>query len=145
MNLISANNNTIRGNLIGTDVTGTAAVPNSGDGAAVIVQLGSTGNLIGGFTAADRNVISGNAFSGVWLLGGGTNGNTVAGNYIGTDSRGTGLITGTVAWYKGEGSGSDVLGAHNGTLVNGRPLQRPQQLSASDSIRIGDTEYRYQE
>src|SRR4051812_37736249 len=29
------------------------------------------------------------------------------------------------------------MGSTNGTLVNGRPLQRPQQLSASDSIRIG--------
>jgi FHA domain-containing protein len=37
------------------------------------------------------------------------------------------------------------MGSTNGTLVNGRPLQRPQQLSKSDSIRIGDTEYRYQE
>ena len=37
------------------------------------------------------------------------------------------------------------MGSTNGTLVNGRPLQRPMQLSASDSIRIGDTEYRYQE
>ena len=37
------------------------------------------------------------------------------------------------------------MGSTNGTLVNGRQLKRPQQLSASDSIRIGDTEYRYQE
>ena len=37
------------------------------------------------------------------------------------------------------------MGSTNGTLVNGRQLKRPQQLSTSDSIRIGDTEYRYQE
>src|SRR3954454_12936389 len=37
------------------------------------------------------------------------------------------------------------MGSTNGTYLNGRQLERPQQLSASDSIRIGDTEYRYQE
>jgi hypothetical protein len=37
------------------------------------------------------------------------------------------------------------LGSTNGTLLNGRQLKRPQQLSTSDSIRIGDTEYRYEE
>src|SRR3954463_13559749 len=37
------------------------------------------------------------------------------------------------------------MGSTNGTYLNGRQLKRPQQLSVSDSIRIGDTEYRYQE
>src|SRR4051794_20171493 len=37
------------------------------------------------------------------------------------------------------------MGSTNGTFLNGRQLKRPQQLSVSDSIRIGDTEYRYQE
>ena len=37
------------------------------------------------------------------------------------------------------------MGSTNGTFLNGRQLKRPQQLSASDSIRIGDTEYRYEE
>ena len=37
------------------------------------------------------------------------------------------------------------MGSTNGTYLNGRQLERPQQLSESDSIRIGDTEYRYQE
>jgi hypothetical protein len=36
-------------------------------------------------------------------------------------------------------------GSTNGTYLNGRQLERPQQLSVKDSIRIGDTEYRYQE
>ena len=37
------------------------------------------------------------------------------------------------------------MGSTNGTYLNGREVKRPEQLSASDSIRIGDTEYRYQE
>jgi pSer/pThr/pTyr-binding forkhead associated (FHA) protein len=37
------------------------------------------------------------------------------------------------------------MGSTNGTYLNGRQLKRPEQLSVADSIRIGDTEYRYQE
>lgn len=37
------------------------------------------------------------------------------------------------------------MGSTNGTYLNGRQLKRPEQLSIADSIRIGDTEYRYQE
>jgi hypothetical protein len=37
------------------------------------------------------------------------------------------------------------VGSTNGTYLNGRQLKRPEQLSSSDSIRIGDTEYRYRE
>jgi FHA domain len=37
------------------------------------------------------------------------------------------------------------MGSTNGTYLNGRQLERPEQLSVSDSIRIGDTEYRYRE
>ncbi len=37
------------------------------------------------------------------------------------------------------------LGSTNGTYLNGKQLRRPEQLSVGDTIRIGDTEYRYQE
>jgi hypothetical protein len=37
------------------------------------------------------------------------------------------------------------MGSTNGTFLNGRPLRRPEQLKVADTIRIGDTEYRYQE
>jgi hypothetical protein len=37
------------------------------------------------------------------------------------------------------------MGSTNGTYLNGRPLRRPEQLKVADTIRIGDTEYRYQE
>jgi len=37
------------------------------------------------------------------------------------------------------------MGSTNGTYLNGKPLKRPEQLKSSDSIRIGDTEYRYRE
>jgi pSer/pThr/pTyr-binding forkhead associated (FHA) protein len=37
------------------------------------------------------------------------------------------------------------MGSTNGTFLNGRQLRKPEQLKVADSIRIGDTEYRYQE
>jgi hypothetical protein len=37
------------------------------------------------------------------------------------------------------------VGSTNGTYLNGRQLRRAEQLKMADSIRIGDTEYRYRE
>ncbi len=37
------------------------------------------------------------------------------------------------------------MGSTNGTYLNGRQLKKPEQLKVADTIRIGDTEYRYQE
>jgi pSer/pThr/pTyr-binding forkhead associated (FHA) protein len=37
------------------------------------------------------------------------------------------------------------LDSTNGTFLNERQLERPERLQPSDSIRVGDTEYRYQE
>jgi hypothetical protein len=86
-------NDTIQGDLVGTDVSGTLAEGNVSIG--VLVE--SAGNTIGGLTAAARNVISANSFQavgggydfgGVDLSSGGI-GNVVEGNFIGTDVTGT--------------------------------------------------------
>ncbi len=37
------------------------------------------------------------------------------------------------------------MGSTNGTYLNGRQLRKPERLRGSDTVRIGDTEYRYQE
>jgi hypothetical protein len=37
------------------------------------------------------------------------------------------------------------MGSTNGTFLNGRQLRKPEQLKVADVVRIGDTEYRYQE
>ena len=83
----SASSNTVQGNLIGTDVTGNAAL---GGNAGVVVAGGASGNLIGGETAAARNVISGNA-TGVSIsnsISGGATANLVQGNFTLVDSQG---------------------------------------------------------
>jgi pSer/pThr/pTyr-binding forkhead associated (FHA) protein len=37
------------------------------------------------------------------------------------------------------------MGSTNGTYLNGRQLTSSQRLKPADVVRIGDTEYRYQE
>ncbi len=75
--------NLILGNLIGTAATGAAGL---GDGAQGITVAGGSNTTIGGAAAGARNVISGNVSDGILLTGG--SGNTVLGNYIGTDAAG---------------------------------------------------------
>lgn len=81
------NNNTLSSCFIGTDVTGTSGV---GSGVGVIINRNATGNLIGGDTPNDRNIISGNA-TGI-QVDIGASGNTIKGNYIGTNKAGTSVI-----------------------------------------------------
>jgi pSer/pThr/pTyr-binding forkhead associated (FHA) protein len=37
------------------------------------------------------------------------------------------------------------MGSTNGTYLNGRRVRGAERLKVADSIRIGDTEWRYQE
>ncbi len=79
---------TVRGNYIGTNVAGTAAI---GNGAAGISFINGAQNIVvGGTSAADRNIISGNVGAGVSISGSASNrGIAIVGNYIGTDVSGT--------------------------------------------------------
>ncbi len=78
--------NTISGNYIGTDRGGSNAVPNGGAG--VYLGPGSQHNIVGGDSAGERNVISGNGFDGVYISGISALHNTISGNYIGSDKDG---------------------------------------------------------
>lgn len=76
--------NIISGNYIGLAATGTMILGNEDTG---VVLDQASGNRIGGDLAGERNVISGNRSSGVYVKGGGEN--SLLGNYIGTDASGT--------------------------------------------------------
>ncbi|NIM94969.1 MAG: hypothetical protein GTO18_14810 [Anaerolineales bacterium] len=80
-------NNTVIGNYIGTDITGTAAIGNGGEGGVVIIR-GAQNNILGRDVDGERNVISGNKYDGVYIGDSGTVDNIVSGNYIGTDASG---------------------------------------------------------
>lgn len=104
--------NVVRGNYIGIDASGAVAIPN---GHGVLIEDGAQGNTVGGNTAAERNVISGNEDAGVLIEGTGTDGNIVSGNFIGTDASGE-IAVGNVSGVRiGDGAqGSTVGGGTNG-------------------------------
>ena len=79
--------NSILGNYIGVNSAGTASVAN---GTGIILQT-VTNTTIGGADFGARNVISGNADSGI-LIADGATGTQVRGNLIGTNSSGTDAI-----------------------------------------------------
>src|SRR5262249_3975302 len=92
--------NTISGNYIGTDITGTAKIPNGGNGVRITANpsTGTPGTVVGGTTAttgtAPGNLISGNGGDGVLVTGTSNQavdvtGTQIAGNLIGTDKNGT--------------------------------------------------------
>lgn len=89
--LVGAGAATVQGNIIGINVAGTAASPNAGGG---ITAAGSGAHLIGGSTAAERNIVSGNTGTGISVSSTAT-GVTVRGNYVGTDAAGTAAIPNT--------------------------------------------------
>jgi len=99
--------NTISGNYIGTDVTGTVALGNMSDGIWIIDNASS--NTVGGTTEGERNIISGNNAGGMAIFGEGTSNNIVIGNYIGTD------VTGTTALGNARGI-TIMLGASSNTI-----------------------------
>ncbi len=82
--LSSGSNNKVQGNYIGTDVTGKLSLGNGWRG--IDISSGSSNNLIGGSTSAERNVISGNTQDGVRIYQG--SGNQIRGNYIGIGADG---------------------------------------------------------
>jgi hypothetical protein len=120
--------NVVIGNFIGTDVNGIAALGNAHGG--VSIDWGAQQNRIGGTTAGEKNLISGNDDSGVSIGGGGTMSNTVSGNYIGTDVNGTtGLGN---AWM-----GVDIRGGAQATTVGGRTAGERNIISSNGFVGVG--------
>jgi hypothetical protein len=130
----------VQGNYIGTDYTGTKDLGNAWRG--IDISNGSSNNVIGGATSAERNVISGNDHDGVRLYQGSNN--KIQGNYIGLAANGssalpnaqdgvrliecsTTSITGNRIGYNG-GYGVNNWGG-SGTTMSGNTLVSDALLS----------------
>ena len=144
---LGTNGNVASGNFIGTNATGTAAIPN---GAGVVVQLQAANNTIGGPQVAERNVISGNSQMGVQFVNAGTTGNRVLGNFIGTNATGTGAVpNGAYGVDVSNTAGGNMIGGEQtgeGNVISGnslsgvasagpRPTPAPTRSSATSSER----------
>ncbi len=116
-----ARGNLVQGNLIGSG-DGTLADRNRWWG----IYLGGAGNTIGGSTPGAGNVISGNGYdagddgSGIYIV---STGNTISGNFIGTD------VTGTFAVQNTNGikdmAGGNMIGGTSpgaGNVISGNPM-----------------------
>jgi hypothetical protein len=106
--VVSSTGNVIEGNFIGLLPNGTTSAGNGGDGIQIV---SAASNLVGGSPPPARNLLSGNAGSGVDLLGVGTTGNLVQGNLIGTDRTGTASL--------GNGRGALVQGGAANNTIGG--------------------------
>ena len=107
---VGVTNNVVQGNLIGVNLAGTAALPNSQVG--IFIYGGASANAIGGANPHEGNLLSGNLLEGVYLSDTGTTGNLVQGNYVGTD------ITGSNAVPNGD-IGVGVWNGASGNLIVG--------------------------
>jgi hypothetical protein len=87
---VYSNSTVIKGNYIGINQAGTAAIANGGVG----IRLESNNNTIGGTTSADGNVISGNTGDGILEDSTFRNADstTIKNNYIGINAAGTAAV-----------------------------------------------------
>jgi titin len=117
--------NRVQGNYIGINASGTAAVSNTWAG--IEIFGGAQSNLIGGYEAAARNVISGNGLQGILVSDPGTVGNVIAGNYVGLNPAGTAALPNGWAGVEiAGGAQSNLLGglvAGAGNVISGNTLQ----------------------
>jgi hypothetical protein len=97
----------ITGNLIGTNPTGTAALDNTQFNQGVGIQIHSARNtIVGGPSAAERNIVSGNGSFAFEING--SVGDRVEGNYVGVDITGTVAIGNGIRETGGNGAGSGM-------------------------------------
>ena len=105
----STNHNIVIGNFVGTDPTGLYAIPNNFDG--IHIDMQAKHNRIGGTTASERNLVSGNLRSGIRIERVGTDSNLVIGNWTGVTVNGTdSLRNGECGIVLAGGAGHNIIG-----------------------------------
>lgn len=127
-----ASSNTVIGNTVGLNAAGSAAIGNN-NGISVLSE-GTSSNIIGGDTAAKRNIVSGNRATGIYLADQASQ-NSVIGNWIGLSKAGTTAIGNTF-------SGVTVQRKAVNNIVGGTASGHPNVIcgNGGDGISIWDSE-----
>jgi hypothetical protein len=145
---LTSSSNTIAGNYIGLSADGNSSAGNGTDGLAIFSSIAGTsanGNVIGGTTAADRNVISGNR-TGIAINsqdGSDASGNTIEGNFVGTNAAGTSGISNSgdgILLNNSHGSSilnNNVIGGTTGTTPGGACTGACNVISANGANGVG--------
>lgn len=123
--LSGSDDNTIAGNLIGTDPTGTTAMGNGYEG---LLVNGVSGTTIGGTNDRNRNIIAANGRSGIQITGGASS-TTITGNYIGVAEDGETAMGNGV---NGSHSGIKIINGASGTTIGG-------SASGAENVISGNT------
>jgi len=119
----ASQSNTVEGNYIGTDATGTEARPN---GTGILISVANK-NTIGGQSTGSGNVVSGNTGVGIDVQGVTVSGNKIYGNLVGTTAAGTAPLPNasgirlrncTAANHVGTSGGGNVISGNTGNGVN---------------------------
>jgi titin len=116
---VPATNNVVEGNYVGTDAAGDAVVANAADGISLV--WGAQGNTIGGSAPGAGNLVSGNGRIGISVFDT-SGGNSIEGNYVGTNAAGTGALGGNPECGIVLISGSNTVGgtsAGAGNVISG--------------------------
>lgn len=105
--------NTFRNNLVGTNAAGTDTIPND---VGLLLAGGAKYNTIGGSNAGDRNVISGNYYTGIEITDNTTKYNEITGNYIGVDISGNTALPNAIGMVA---SGISTATVIDGNVISG--------------------------
>jgi hypothetical protein len=108
--------NVVEGNVIGLDATGSTALT-SATGVGIQIANGPTNNTIGGTTASARNIIAGNGTGVLLTSATGTGaqavmGNTIEGNYIGTNRAGSLAVANTTDGIRLNNAANNTVGGY---------------------------------
>ena len=128
----------VQGNLIGTDIGGTKAIPND-----IGVEVsGAANSTIGGPIGQARNVISGNTTFGIQITATGASNNAVQGNYVGLNASGTGAIAnGVGVEIDGAATGNSIGGSAvaNRNVISGNTTSNIQIIASTNNVIVGNT------
>ena len=148
---LSAPDNAINSNLIGTDPTGTL---DRGNGTGILLGPEATGTLIGGANNTLRNIISGNDLGIATATGATTaNGNQIQNNFIGTAMNGTSplpnsqdgirlesgnnsIISNVIAFNSQKGV--NIFATGTGNLISRNSIHTSGTTSAHIGIDLGN-------
>lgn len=114
---VESDNNTIQGNIIGTNPSGNTPFQNSGDG---ITIKNASNNLIGGSFSGEGNLISANNQNGIHIFGPSASSNQIEGNKIGTNLNGTASLGNVLDGLLIDNqSNNNIIGGATGTTPGG--------------------------
>ena len=135
--LTGAGGDVVAGNIIGTDPSATATFV--GNSVGVLVQDAGN-NVIGGSTPAARNLISGNEFGTAIEISGGSSGDQVLGNEIGTDLTGEQPLANFFGIIVEDGSFTTIGGksAGDSNLISGNSINAIGEFDGTGLLIAGN-------